>query len=133
MRRQLVARLTLLVGIFCAFSQISGALHWVLVEHARCAEHGELVHTSDGDHAHSDTSAAPSSVSIEAGGSNEHGHDHCEVSPAPRELMLVSSAPISLPPASVTGSSGDVRCSDAKASIAGYALAPKTSPPASAS
>jgi hypothetical protein len=132
-RRQLVARLTLLVGIFCAFSQVSGALHWVLIEHARCAEHGEWVHAGEGDHAHSDASTAPASVSVQAGGTDEHGHDHCDFLRAPRELTLVSSAPTSLPAPQIMRSSGGVRGSDSKAPIARYELAPKTSPPGYAS
>ena len=128
-RRQLLARLTLLVGICCVFSQLSGALHWVLIEHARCAEHGEWVHVGDGDHAQSDVATAPDSVSIEAGSSETHGHDHCDFLRTPRELALAPSAPVSLPVPRVTGCSGQVRCSDAKASITRYELAPKTSPP----
>jgi hypothetical protein len=81
-RRQLLKRLTLLVGIFCALSQVSGALHWVLVEHARCAEHGDWVHAGESDHGHSDAAApdtaAPdaASVSVQAADSDEHGNDH---------------------------------------------------------
>jgi hypothetical protein len=129
MRRQLLARLTLLVGILCAFSQVSGALHWVLVEHARCAEHGAWVHVGEGDHTHSDAPAAPASVSVQAGDSDEHGHDHCDFLRTPRELTLASSPRTALPLPRVTGSSGQVRPSDSKASIARYELAPKTSPP----
>jgi hypothetical protein len=125
--------LTLLVGIFCAFSQVSGALHWVLVEHARCAQHGEWVHVGEGDHAHSDAAATPASVSVQAAGSDEHGHDHCDFLPTPRELTLVRSAQSSLPAPRVIDSSGDVRCSDSKAPISLYELAPKTSPPGYAS
>jgi hypothetical protein len=129
-RRQLIARLTLLVGIFCVFSQVSGALHWVLVEHARCAEHGEWAHVGEGEHAHSDAPTAPASVSVQAGGTDEHGHDHCDFLRTPRELTLAPSARALLPVPRVVGSSGQVRCSDSKATIARYELAPKTSPPA---
>jgi hypothetical protein len=132
-RHQLIAPLTLLVGIFCAFSQVSGALHWVLVEHARCAEHGEWVHVGEGEQAHSDAATAPASVSVEAEGTDEHGHDHCDFLRTPRELTLAPSARASLPVPRVVGSSGQVRCSDSKATIARYELAPKTSPPASES
>lgn len=132
-RRQLIARLTLLVGLFCAFSQVSGALHWVLVEHAQCAEHGEWVHVGEGDHAHSDDPTAPASVSVQAGSTDEHGHDHCDFLRSPRELALGPSARASLPLLRFTGASGQVRGSDSKASIARYELAPKTSPPGHAS
>lgn len=132
-RRQLVAYSTLLVGLFCAFSQVSGALHWVLVEHARCAEHGELIHVGEGDHGHSDASVAPASASVEAAVADEHGHDHCDFLRTPRELMLAPSAQTALPVPRVIGSSGDVGWSDSKALIARYELAPKTSPPDCAS
>lgn len=133
MRRQLVARLTLLVGIFCAFSQISGALHWVLVEHARCAEHAEWVHVGEDDHAHSDAAATPASVSVQAAGTDEHGHDHCDFLRTPREVTLAPPARASLPVPQVLGCAGQVRRSDSKAPMARYELAPKTSPPGYAS
>jgi hypothetical protein len=132
-RRQLVAHLMLLVGLFCAFSQVSGALHWVLVEHARCAEHDAWVHADESDHSHSDAPAAPTSVSAQAAGADEHGHDHCDSLRTPRELTLVASARSSLSAPLVLGSSGEMRRSDSKAPAASYELAPKTSPPAWAS
>lgn len=128
-RRQLVASLTLLLGIFCAFSQVSGALHWVLVEHARCAQHGEWVHVGEDDHAHSAAPTRAASVSVEAAGTDEHGHDHCHFLRAPRELTLVPTAHTSLPEPWIVGSSVEVRGSDSKAPTTRYELAPKTSPP----
>jgi hypothetical protein len=101
----------------------------VLIEHAQCAEHGEWVHVGEGDHAHSDAATTPASVSVQAGGTDKHGHDHCDLLRTPRELTLAPSTRTSLPAPRVIGSSGQMRCSDSKASIARYELAPKTSPP----
>lgn len=132
-RRQLVAHLTLLIGIFCAFSQVTGALHWVIVEHTRCAEHSEWVHVGEGNHAHSYAPTPTASLSVQAASADEHAHDHCDFLRTPRESTLAPSARASLPLPWVIGSFGQVRCSDSKAPLARYELAPKTSPPGYAS
>jgi hypothetical protein len=129
LRHQLLARLTLLVGIFCVLSQISGALHWVLVEHAQCAEHGEWVHVGQRDDPHSEASSARDSACVEAGGRDAHGHHHCDFLPGPRELALVPSAEHLPVETLVVDARGDVQSSDSRVLTARYELAPKTSPP----
>lgn len=63
------------------FGQASGLLHGVLVQHARCAEHGEAVHVAAAEHAlaaHADASAPGTQVvHADATAAEEHGHEHC--------------------------------------------------------
>jgi hypothetical protein len=110
----------------------------LLVEHVRCAEHGEWVH-ADGDEAdgaHSDTHVAQARIdgadTVCAGGGKDapdHDHDHCWVSPERHDL---APAPPSLTevrapqgPTPLDGPTFD----DERASGLVYSFAPKTSPP----
>jgi hypothetical protein len=138
-RRPLLARITLLVGLFCIFSQVSGALHWALVEHVRCAEHGDWVHEGEAHaeveahaegEAHAEASPEPSSEpGLQAPGADEHGHDHCLYLADRRDPSLPSAA-LALIDSRVGGWSAAAPGErDAVASALAYELAPKTSPP----
>jgi hypothetical protein len=124
--------LTLLLGLFCTFSQVSGALHWVLVEHERCSEHGELVHAGD-SHGSDADAPPPLAVSITAEHVEGHAHEHCEFLLDSREVTLRPSSTASLLAPPLLGCFSHLRASDTDARFVLYELAPKTSPPARAS
>jgi len=129
----------LLVGFaasLCLLGQFSGVAHNLLVQHATCAEHGEIIHTA-GDH----TSAVGAGVDIAAearvAGSDaaesaeDHGHDHCLAAAhrrghvglkAVHAAVTADSAPKAIVAVEV-GARESVSC-------ALYRLAPKNSPPA---
>lgn len=128
-RRPLLAQLTLLVGVFCVFSQFSGAMHWALVEHARCAEHGDWVHPDD-EHGVTEPSESESApVSVVASTGDQHGHDHCQFLADRRELPLppLTFEALNEPPARVSVFEGRTQAALGSGTI--YELAPKTSPP----
>lgn len=67
-----------LCASFIAAGYVAAISHMSFVVHARCAEHGVLVHVDAGGHV-LDMGAATSSASIDegAGGSAGDEHDHC--------------------------------------------------------
>jgi hypothetical protein len=131
--RQLLPRLTLLLGLFAAYSQVSSTLHWVVVQHVRCADHGEWVHVGEGHHAHEAEHATQASPSVAAADGESHGHDHCHFLVDPRTFAAVPSPKVVLSHAGEWSRPGLTRPSDAGRQILLYELAPKTSPPAARS
>jgi hypothetical protein len=129
LRRQLLARLTLLVGLFCSFSQLTGALHWVVVQHERCAEHGDWVHAGEGHHSNPQAPAAPAPLSITSADLEAHGHDHCQFLFEQRELTLPSRVTASLQAPAREARAHDERAPEGAVRASLYELAPKTSPP----
>ena len=122
-------------ALLCLLAQFSSILHMALVEHVRCAEHGELVHAhGDQHHDHGavrDRQSSAVSAISSSSSDNGHGHDHCLVWTERRDPVLA--------PLTVTGTvdlvSGDALLAPSRgASVYGlrvYSLAPKTSPPVS--
>ncbi|HTV19015.1 MAG TPA: hypothetical protein VMG12_10100 [Polyangiaceae bacterium] len=66
------------------------ALHFALVAHRICAEHGELVHEAEPAPAAESRSSAPELV---AGVHAAHEHEHCGVLALPSSAALPPSAP----------------------------------------
>lgn len=112
-------------------SSLGQVAHFVAVQHAICAEHGELVELHD-DHADSEVGHGSDHGDDEPGQPpGEDDHDHCEqLARGDRELATLTapavgiapatpSQDIAVPPAACVGS----------ASQPLLALAPKTSPP----
>lgn len=120
-----------LAGLLALFLQGSRGGHMLLVEHTRCAEHGDLVHEGvahhhgASDHTESDK-AAFESVSDE--GSDE-AHEHCALTADRRDAFLVvdSHAPPCLleVPRSVASADAFVPADTRR-----FRIAPKNSPPA---
>ena len=120
----------------CLLGQFSSVAHNLLVRHATCVEHGEIIHPSDDPPSLAD---APTQVATEAtvsgsgaGESTEgHGHDHCLAVAHGRGhvgLKAVGAAVTSDSPIkAIVAVEAGVRGSD---SYALYRLAPKNSPPA---
>lgn len=116
-------------------SPLSEALHTVLVPHAICAEHGEVVHLQGVRGAVSDPSATDANPRFESDGvAAESGHEHCPVVAASsRNSTARGNAEALLLPAVL-----DSECTrlDVAArpdsSLELVLLAPKTSPPLAA-
>ncbi|MGM0574917.1 MAG: hypothetical protein ACQEXJ_04180 [Myxococcota bacterium] len=126
--QRLLRALTLSAAAAFLVVQVVGAVHFAAVEHARCEEHGEVVHASgahDGaDHAH------------EPGGGRdadgEHGdeHEHCSVTLGGHDGAAVRVEPAA-PGLSLAWVAAHPEGTDrAILARAVYRYAPKTSPPA---
>jgi hypothetical protein len=118
----------------CILGQFSSLAHSLLVHHDRCAEHGELIHTADhGAHAAADSLAEPAAApafdtapGTQSVADDEHctvlGHRREQVTPAVFATLVVHVAD--------AGPSAQAPCVALLVrSIAGYLIAPKTSPP----
>lgn len=121
-----------LFGMLALLLQGSSGGHMLLVEHTRCAEHGDLVH---GDEAHRHAAAEPGEtheLALEAypteGSSEAHGHcalcaDRRDAPAVVSEATLIASVPRALEPALA-------RVATPGSSTQRFRLAPKNSPPA---
>ncbi len=126
--RALAAFVALLLGT----SSLGQVAHFVLVPHAVCLEHGELVELHGAAEAHADAAGAANQERVTA----PHGgdeHDHCELIARAEREQLLGPAP-SLDVAAAARSVE--RCGVAREQLERPALgvlmlAPKTSPPAS--
>jgi hypothetical protein len=87
--RTFVALLAVCVAWLVALSQGANTLHFALISHEICADHGELVHTDADAHASEHRVPGPA---VQA--PSEHaGHDHCPVLGRPLEQAGLSGAP----------------------------------------
>ncbi len=125
--------ITVLAGVLlCAPPSL---LHFVLVKHFVCAEHGELVdrgeaHASEQPRARAEQSKA-SGPALRATPVS-HDHEHCSLSAAAREnLALVAPADVIVRAlAPLSDELGSAPCGDAVRADEVLRVAPKTSPPA---
>lgn len=128
-------RLAGLVATFCLLGQLSTLAHNILVRHATCAEHGELVHQSTAPGATKAISAARRDVAVRASAADDqaegHGHEHCLVLAHGRGHVGLdgASAPATVEPPEYQAVA-PVAAPARAASHTVYRLAPKTSPPA---
>jgi hypothetical protein len=119
-----------LVAVVLLFGQLSALAHRALVAHVRCA-HGELVHVDRED---AGPRSAPDAAGFNRGtaGAADHDHDHCGAAAFLSSSWLpAASHPASAPAAALVARAGVLPTRTA-ASLAVYAFAPKTSPPAAA-
>jgi hypothetical protein len=116
----------LVAVLLCA--QLGGALHFAVVQHVSCAEHGELVEI--GADADARAARVATHETVRADDTTIHGHDHCAVSAIRRE-PIHSVAPLALaarlPNAAITDAS--IARHEPPRAIAILDLAPKSSPP----
>jgi hypothetical protein len=121
---------TALVGAIAAVTQLGGSLHYVLVEHVHCAEHGEIAH---GGHPHAaddrDEDRTASEIEVAAGGTSDAAHEHCSVAVERREGVALASAGEALLLAPADEPVGEPVTDLHAPRIALYLLAPKSSPP----
>jgi hypothetical protein len=116
------------LALFAALgvAQILPALHFALVVHRVCAEHGEMLHES----APVARQVAPAETSVVARDGVSHEHDHCGVLAAsgPSAAPVPAAAQATAPSAAGV-SVGFGRARAAHVRIALLAYAPKLAPP----
>lgn len=132
-RKALLRQLAVWVGLACACVQLSSALHLLLVEHVRCALHGELVHAEahpQGGHRVAPRAAAPGGAVLHASRSEaDHGHEHCQVVSELRRLAVLPSAVPELSASQLAIASQALFAPARFCVPCVYSYAPKTSPP----
>jgi hypothetical protein len=125
--RALVALLTTCAAWLVAFSQGAAMLHFALVSHEICADHGEVVHAGSTRHSASAFASGPA-----ARAALDHAeHDHCPLLGRRAEHASLSGAPSATLSALAVGSSPPAAAAtDIAPSRAELLLAaPKQSPP----
>jgi hypothetical protein len=104
----------------------------LLVEHTRCSEHGELVH-SDGAHSHvvvEHGSAGSLGVRGASDPNPDEAHDHCSVSADRRDALVLIVDPQVATPTHDAPSRSTLASTFAVTYTARFRVAPKNSPPA---
>jgi hypothetical protein len=132
-RRALLRPFMVVAAWVCLLTQLSALTHFLIVEHVRCAEHGELIHAHDAHHSaplNEHTEQVSRSQQFTASGDSDvHDHDHCLVSAERREAspgecflpeLKARQKQLHVPDAAPT---------HAMIAVSIYAFAPKTSPP----
>jgi hypothetical protein len=120
------------VAVACVLAQLAGVAHLLLVRHATCAEHGEIVHL-DATHGDAGEDAPTGHAALRAadGLGEAHEHDHCVVASGRRAVAgkhdetrgVQPPDPPSLHPQRVD------RSVSTPSALAVYLVAPKCSPP----
>ncbi|MBK7071958.1 MAG: hypothetical protein IPH44_06620 [Myxococcales bacterium] len=117
------------VALVCLLGQLLGVLHMGLIEHRRCAAHGELVEGGAGGVGEAVEVAAPLGVATALPHEQraEHDHDHCQ---APSERCAPQPAAIEAGPVELMLAGGAAPVARSPVAIVGlFRLAPKASPP----
>ena len=122
------------LALLLTASSLGQIAHFLLVPHAICAEHGELVELSAGsEHAgphHAEVAAADSDASPAVSSEEATSHDHCEIlASQQRQLALPAANVVALLPAAASSTLALVESSAARHSLPTLSVAPKTSPP----
>lgn len=128
----MIRRACALAGLFALLLQGSSGGHMLLVEHTRCAEHGELVHKADAHH-HEGPSHDESGLPVFRGASedgSDEAHEHCALTADRRDaLPLIVDAQASAPVAEVE-QSFTLTHPFIPFETRRFRVAPKNSPPA---
>src|SRR5687767_12182814 len=120
--------MTLLVS-----SQLASALHYVIVVHSACAEHGTVHHGEAAEREAFEHRARPLVKAVVLPADEHAAHDHCGFAACARDLGAAPSAAFVRADAPGARASAEQRSPVlALASISILSLAPKQSPPASA-
>jgi hypothetical protein len=131
-RRVLLALVTTVAAWLVVVSHLTTALHFALISHEICADHGELVHGSSGVHrgVNLDASARENAVALPGG--EAEGHDHCPVLSRRIEHTAVLTGPsVRVPSAAIERSPLNASRDGVVPSRSALLLAaPKQSPPA---
>lgn len=133
--RAALRALATFVAALVGLSSLGQFAHFLLVPHAICAEHGELLelsggHPVEGHAVHTDESS-PSSPGVTVLDTPSGQHDHCEVlARGQREQAEPTPATVSVLPAVQARPAGELATtSRVLEAAAPLSLAPKTSPP----
>lgn len=117
----------------CLVTQISALTHFLLVEHVRCSEHGELIHAQDAHHSETPKAGpehlSPQQLLTSSGEPDEHEHDHCLVGAEQRASSRSESSFLQLHAGQRHRETLSVAPSHVISASRTYAFAPKTSPP----
>ena len=127
--RQCMAVLAAICATVTVGGQALGTLHYVVVRHVVCAEHGELIHESASVHQAARTQSGPDAA-LRAS-SAAHAHDHCGLlarANDERPALATASAVSPSPNFAYTSLSDSVELVRSSADI--LLFAPKQSPPA---
>jgi len=128
----MIRRACALAGLLALLLQGSTGGHMLLVEHTRCAEHGELVHRGDShervdsEHAHADVAALEGTPSQGSG----EAHDHCALSVDRRGAVAAIVSPELLTKALEVAQGFAPTDAQVLTRAARFRIAPKNSPPA---
>ena len=128
----MIRRACLLAGILAVFLQGSNGGHMLLVEHARCPEHGELAHNGESHHHETGGHAESDSPTFQNTSTDrpEEAHEHCGFSADHRNALIAISG------AQLSTHAYETRVDFVLASVfvgpsgARFRIAPKNSPPA---
>ena len=128
----MIRRACVLASLLALFLQGSNGGHILLVEHSRCAEHGELVHQGEAPHHDASTHVETDGVTLE-GVSNEasgDAHQHCALT-VDRRDALVSIVEAQTSPSCIDASPSALPPDPFVFVVAKrFRVAPKNSPPA---
>jgi hypothetical protein len=122
------------LSVVFGLAQALPVLHFVLVAHRLCAEHGEMLHADASEppapHASADRSGSADEQRLVASAGAEHTHEHCGVivSSHPHGVRLLSPGGSCTSVSYRTSAAGEAK--RAHPSIALLAYAPKLAPPA---
>ncbi|MDH3202524.1 MAG: hypothetical protein OEM15_16660 [Myxococcales bacterium] len=128
-RSLVIRRACATLGLLALILQGSSGGHMLLVEHTKCAEHGELVHDAHGHPANLANDPGPSLLGT-SNAQTEASHDHCSLATERRDAVT------SIVGASVTGMLTIIAPDDVEIEVTPsdsaprFRLAPKNSPPA---
>ena len=123
--------LATLVALLLAASSLSQVAHFLLVPHAICAEHGELLELEERPaHVAAERGGADTDHA-RASGSEAAAHDHCQILARSQRYQGLPPAPaLTLAPATATQEVGWLdNASSPNATLTRLSVAPKTSPP----
>jgi hypothetical protein len=125
--------LAVVTASLLSLSSLSQIAHFVLVPHAICADHGELIEVSEGArHAAHGADAASVETRATPASDESSGHDHCELlASQQRQLALPAISPTAVVP---VGAGTLIALDGGKTgrqALPALVLAPKTSPPRS--
>jgi hypothetical protein len=118
------------VAIVHIAASVGGYLHFALVQHVTCPEHGELIHadaTASGVTAHRHADGVPS---VEERSPSDDTHDQCSIVASLRSPCITKANAPTLAGPGIGGEQSVRSRKRVHPLIAVWQLAPKTSPPA---
>ena len=128
----MIRRSCALMGLLALFLQGSSGGHMLLIEHTRCAEHGELVHGSEAHDHDAFTHAEADRLAFQSGSkdASAEAHEHCALSVDRRDATpsivhaKVARCPIAASPSAAPDAPFILGAAER------FRIAPKNSPPA---
>jgi hypothetical protein len=133
MRSMILKGQAALVALVFVASQLGSYLHAATEHHARCPEHGELIHVDAPAGATVAVEAADASAAegaaLRSAGDEGHEHDHCYLCPVSRERLGTISHADAIAAATPVVIAHALPAAAMHVGQPRYVIAPKTSPP----